>query len=426
MVAVVDLMYTTVDPVLKANVYNSLFNSDPNQPWVTPRYACNTGNCTFEPITTLAAWSECFDLTDLLHTECVPLLKNCTTGSSCVSNCTVSIGPSDEGGLSLWRTTLGGVVLKVAATQNFTTPRTIQAHQMSLPVVQYIITKDIDRVARYDFNSSADGAFVAAECGINIGVQAVQDSITNSTHSVEHIGSWQHGVPTLYSSSNPALATWWRTLSREWDPMAPTTDDTLALPPGFSVEPYVEGQLNAFISGLFGGNLQVFSSFASWQPGSGSYDFASTDTLRAIFYGNLSGCASGDDHLTCAFDNVAKAMTKTFRDSAYMSHGLEGANATFGQTWTTLSYLRIDWQWMSLPFAVWIMAATLWCGTVLKTRRAQIPAWANNILPLLFLYRDGSEQGKGCKHDISSAGYIQKSERIMARLRVSDGKAALD
>jgi hypothetical protein len=123
---------------------------------------------------------------------------------------------------------------------------------------------------------------------------------------------------------------------------------------------------------------------------------------------------------------MAKAMTKTFRDSAYIAYGLESAKVTIGETQVVISYVRINWFWLSLPFSVWTMAAVLWISTVIHTRKTRVPAWANNILPLLFLYRgDGGEDEVG-PQGTSNADFLQKTEQIAVQLRFSDGKAKLE
>jgi hypothetical protein len=59
-----------VDPVLKANVYNSIFNPNAYQTWGIPQYVCSSENCTWDPVTSLEARSRCTDLTSRMHRSC--------------------------------------------------------------------------------------------------------------------------------------------------------------------------------------------------------------------------------------------------------------------------------------------------------------------------------------------------------------------
>jgi hypothetical protein len=74
-----------VDMNLKSNVYSAIFNTqDQQQIWTTPLFACATGNCTWDTtVQTLAASSQCTDVTTKLNISCVP------SGTS--NNCTASL-----------------------------------------------------------------------------------------------------------------------------------------------------------------------------------------------------------------------------------------------------------------------------------------------------------------------------------------------
>jgi hypothetical protein len=120
----------------------------------------------------------------------------------------------------------------------------------------------------------------------------------------------------------------------------------------------------------------------------------------------------------CGMENMAKAMTKPFRDSS--------ANVTYGETQVVISYVRTNWFWFSLPLSVWAMAAVLWTSTVIHTRRTNVSAWTNNILPLLFLYRGDVGKDEVGQRGTSNADYLRTTERIAVCWRFSDGKAKLE
>ncbi|KAJ5197932.1 uncharacterized protein N7498_007049 [Penicillium cinerascens] len=58
------------DPALKANFYNSVFNSDSSKPWSIPSYTCSTGNCTWDPISSLEMQAVCSNVTEYLNFQC--------------------------------------------------------------------------------------------------------------------------------------------------------------------------------------------------------------------------------------------------------------------------------------------------------------------------------------------------------------------
>lgn len=93
------------------------------------------------------------------------------------------------------------------------------------------------------------------------------------------------------------------------------------------------------------GSFSLGSAAAQWyanDTGVESGSYPGRDSIQALQSGNFSGCNTADDHLSCAFRNVAKAITKTLNDSAYMKYGLQSADVTYGQTNVSVSYVRID------------------------------------------------------------------------------------
>lgn len=133
-------------------------------------------------------------------------------------------------------------------------------------------------------------------------------------------------------------------MTQEWDSLPReelVSTLGICLPPGFGFDLSSINALIVFVEYIFDASLSVSSDSALWKPGITTSKYVSVDTLQSIFYGSLSGCPTDGDHLTCTVDNVAKAMTKTFRDSAYVAQGLDAATVTFGETWTSVSYVRI-------------------------------------------------------------------------------------
>jgi hypothetical protein len=416
-----DSIEFSLNPVLKLNVYSSIFNSDASQPWATPQYTCGSGNCAFEPIITIAARARCHNLTDMLHTRC-----------GVTNNCTVSVGLIDDQGLSLsYRLSIGGQFVAIGTAANLSTPHASNSNSWNrVPIIQYIMVKDFNRVLRnFDFDVAArlDTPFLAAECEIVIGVQAVQDSIKNAKHSAEDIGFWRYGDPVTITTSNATLAAWWRNLTGQWDSVPKedlsisqgiTSPGMFALPPGYEIRIFTIDALTTFIRSVFIGTFSASSEGLPLFAAEGDYADAAIDITQSVFQGNISGCADSDDHLPCGVENMAKAMTKSFRDSS--------ANVTYGETQVVISYVRTNWFWFSPPLSVWAMAAVLWTSTVIHTRRMRVSAWANNILPLLFWYRGDIGKGEVGQQGCSNADYLRRSERIAVKLRFPDGKAKFE
>lgn len=145
-----------------------------------------------------------------------------------------------------------------------------------------------------------------------------------------------------------------------------------------------------FFENLFTGYVDASSDVFEIQ-GTGTGTYATTDTLEALFYGNFSSSCDVDDQLTCAMDNVAAAISKTIRDSAftsgvqYLLNNTVNTNITTGHTITSASFVVVRWEWLVFPLLVWLLATVSWIGTLLRSGR-NLPVWKNDVLPLLFLY----------------------------------------
>jgi hypothetical protein len=161
--------------------------------------------------------------------------------------------------------------------------------------------------------------------------------------------------------------------------------------------------------------------------------FATWDVLQALESGQMSQCRNGTDHLVCAATNVAKALTKSLRDSAYVVYGAgtplgsgtSNGNVAAGDALVTSTFIRIDWAWMALPGLVWVLGVVSLTGTVWRSKKAGVPTWRDNLLPLLTLYNGGGEEA-GPADVRSNKGWEQWAEKQSARLVVDSGVPRLE
>ena len=178
-----------------------------------------------------------------------------------------------------------------------------------------------------------------------------------------------------------------------------------------------------FASQIFDGTVSAFSDSFTFSANS---VYAAADIIQSIYYGNISGCAADADYLECAMSNTARAMTKTFRDSAYIAHGYQGANMTIGQTLVERTFVYIEWYWFSVPALVWLLAAILWITSVLKSRKMKAPIWRNNPLPLLYLYGKGGEDIEAGSCSTSSQAFTERAKMAATMPYFGKGEARLE
>lgn len=149
--------------------------------------------------------------------------------------------------------------------------------------------------------------------------------------------------------------------------------------------------------------------------------------MQAIGFADMAGCAKDlATRFTCMMGNVAEAVSKAYRDSISNSTAAamagENGNATQGMAVGTVranaTYVSVRWKWLALPVFVWVVAAATLAGTLWKMRR--VPKWKNDVVPLLFLYRDGDGQ------DGVPVGGVDGVDDVEVRLYERDGNMILE
>jgi hypothetical protein len=158
---------------------------------------------------------------------------------------------------------------------------------------------------------------------------------------------------------------------------------------------------------------------------------------RYIFNANYTArdCGSPNaDTFACVMGGVAAALTRTFRNSGIIANGTDIGEAFLvgGQAETIATFVRVQWYWILLPGAVWLLGVTTWIVVVLQTRRLRLPTWRDNPLPLLFLHRERDDRSfekgpaGGPLHEelLSADDYsIWAHEKVTDRINVQMGTA---
>jgi hypothetical protein len=148
--------------------------------------------------------------------------------------------------------------------------------------------------------------------------------------------------------------------------------------------------IRSFFTGFFPGGAEL-TPFGFKFIETGISLYASHDLMQLIALSNITNCTTRTtEKLHCAMDNVALAMTKAIRDSN--SSSSPNFTTTTGQAMIATTHVTIHWQWITLPVLVWLLGLITLLGTMWKTRRAGIPTWKNETMPILSVYRDGSNE----------------------------------
>lgn len=399
-----------IDNTLKANIYNSIFNADPGQPWAIPHYNCGTGNCTWDPVPSIAMRALCSDVSSYINNTCDDNMS-----MSSRLDCSIGIPDGVEG-----RNSMNGIV-KTMLSLVVGVPKTpIVYKNTALPVIQRLeATEANTRIDGKQFLSIAEtNTFIATECTLQPIVRSVNASVSNSRYEETTRKEWD--IATKFSNDTyyPDVV-FGSSLVPDWN-------EDLGNHAGqnFTISAFSRAAIADFMSTIFSGNVSSTSENLSYNRDK-IENYATEDTLAALLYGDISGCADPNTkRFECVMDNIARAMSKTFRDQAYvrdkstpdMARGITMANAII---------VHVHWQWMTLPLLLWLLIAVAWAGAVWKTHRARVPKWYESPLPLLFLYR-GDDDGRtqDMEGDLSVEAYEAKAKKIKAQLHAKDNQAA--
>ncbi|KAJ5334694.1 hypothetical protein N7452_007097 [Penicillium brevicompactum] len=358
-----------IDSNIKANVYNSIFNTDSSKPWSIPRFGCSSGNCTWDPLVTLAMSSSCTSISDKLQTTCMEV-----EGELKCSSYLAGEDAAMDGSVAI-NFTMGSIIgtpVALGSTESFVYPsRPIAPMQM--------VALDFDKADRW-------GAF---ECAFLPVVRSFRPSVTEGVYREETLGVWKEGD---YDGKDILSGSY--ILKPPWGPEMGMERNTT-----FGIRQTTLITMMSFLRMFFSGRMEINNFGQSYKPNAKS-TFASEDLMQAVASptSNITGCTvEGPGKLQCAVENAAEAMSKSFRDHALSA---QQGTTVFGKAMTSKTYIVIHWQWIALPVVVWLLGVFTLVGVIWKTRKTIAPTWKNDVMPLLTVYEHGQNQISGMAEEL--------------------------
>ncbi|KAE8376760.1 hypothetical protein BDV26DRAFT_264929 [Aspergillus bertholletiae] len=405
-----------VDPSLKANVYNSLFNNDQSKPWATPQYVCTTGNCIWGPTAAIEVRARCSNVTDQLNITCTTITDT-PAGYNGATNCTASLPLTNT---TAWFLSDMDVLqpLSIATVHAATA---LVYKNASLPPIQMVAPHNLSMSTIFTANTTR---WRATECSIQPLVHSFNASVTDNIYTETTLATWEKSWTTWDQGLDIPDSELQKMQSGQYfDPpwgiehgMQPNTSFMISSLAGSSLDTFFEG----LFTGVWFRRSLDSSSFIAGPLGM----YAAPDFIQAMAIGNTTGCdVATMDKLQCAMENVAAAMTKSFRDSAYIAADSDPTRARMaaGRTRTSMTYVQVRWQWIVLPALVWVLGAATLAGTMWKSRSTKAPKWRNDPMPLLFLL----QRRRGDAVGVAERESGEKAEALRVKLYESNGRIAL-
>ncbi|RYP06950.1 hypothetical protein DL764_002837 [Monosporascus ibericus] len=156
------------------------------------------------------------------------------------------------------------------------------------------------------------------------------------------------------------------------------------------------------------------------------------DGVEAIFYSNVTGltysdCEEPRNGFSCVFQSVGRGIAKAVRDTSFAFTNNNATGWAIGESLTTVFFIRVEWQWLLLPLAVWLLSCVTLAGAIWKTRRAGWPVWRDDPLPLVFMqrYDDMIEQLSKRFGGVSTLAHEMRAKNPVVRLENNHDRVSL-
>ncbi|KAK4182743.1 hypothetical protein QBC35DRAFT_395373, partial [Podospora australis] len=370
------------DPFLELDIWSALLTA-PNNDVNIPMFFCSTGNCTWGPIATLGFCSQCADITSQIDLAC-KTSELVSKRESRISQTCKAVLRGGTAGLSLIGTdTTFETLMHVTQVGG---NEGLRYHSIRM-LPPYNMTSAVRRPVTL-------ANFGATECTLSPCVLSLQASVRN--------GIYSEMILDTFTEPPPSDSTWIKhKLQPPWD-LERGIDPKANLSFGLSSELQDDWQGSGFLL-----RNTTIPGWARTRDGHTGIDFG-VDNKNSngpvpgyIFNANYppSACNSPNgDTFACAMRSIAAALTKTVRNAGVVTNGT-GLGDEFlvrGRAQSSATFVRVEWHWIALPCAVWILGLFAWVSVAVQTHRMSLPTWRDNFLPLFFLYRGGdSHQQSG-------------------------------
>lgn len=263
--------------------------------------------------------------------------------------------------------------------------------------------------------STSEKVYEATECAIVPVVRSFRASVESNVYTEETLATWDKS--TLVRGGGVA----------HYDLIPPWGSELGTDQPNqvFGYNILSSRVIVNFLQEILTGNLSYTVMNSEYLSAARDPKYAGRDILVALGEGDIVGC---DDYLpsrlNCAMENIAQAISKSFRDSSYRLNSEDESGRAIGRVRISVAHIGVRWGWIVLPVLVLLLGILVLAGTLWKARRGSIPKWKNDPLPLLFLHRDTMDEKAG-DLGLLAQGDLSHTNKMTVRLDTSDGRILL-
>lgn len=372
---------------MRVAAYNGLLSSN-LVTLPTPPFTCPSGDCTWDPFSTLAVSSQCVNITDNVS-------LNCSEGDS-PDNSTdycnfLSINDPTLQSLLNQSTDTDKFFIEAGSPRLYLDVLEPYANMTGfLGVVQWVRALAASGNAFTDRSMNSSTRFEAGRCFFYLSVIEVQAEVNNGVYSERTLQEFTdvQNRPSAPSVMHNGTEFFYL------DVFAYDMDYTLIYNPPFasnqpnnsntfSLTDNMFTQLASLIWSADFVNGMVSVGFSSGAQGVATNRQDSNENILLLYKAN---------NISRAMQNLAQYITTEMRavDSETLQQE-QGNNslvarqqAVVGTVWTQKQFVTVRWAWLALPAVLLWLTLFLFVATGLKTKNSGVGVWTSSPLTLLF------------------------------------------
>ncbi|KAK3316995.1 hypothetical protein B0H66DRAFT_308942 [Apodospora peruviana] len=378
---------------LKSAVYYGLF-AENNKPWLNLQVDCQTGNCTWDPIDTLAICHSCVDMSEYMSRYCADGMTGDACGwelpsgaklnSSAEVFSMTSLFPEGAGDSS-YSTLMKLIFMGTEAQNGLAGELRPWAQQCTLSACVQTLNSSIEK----------------GELSETVVKTVTNDTVPRGADAVRNL------EPVTISATHPNGTLETYTLSREV---------VLAMQLWFS---------HLFRNGTASRNAEFINQTLDTVPGSANVlvnltvgissgeTFFDTDIVQA-FYWNYYEYKDGGG-LEMLVRDLAVSMTVSLRDI--------GGEKVEGKAFINETYVHVRWGFVAVPLLAVVMAGVFLLTAIWKTRSSGTRLWKTSALAMLFhgLDEDARERFEDLK---GLEAKMREAKGVKVKLEQDEGGRA--
>ncbi|KAL7919089.1 hypothetical protein ACQKWADRAFT_315944 [Trichoderma austrokoningii] len=373
-----------VDSVLSSAPYLA-FYSPPGTNFTATAH-CSTGNCTWSSYQTLGFCNTCKNVTSQLKKKKIHITPDNLTDEAYITDGYVlpngfgltGIQPGDMDNQVNFFFTNG--VLNVSTTGTSDNWDSVAFSNNGSKLIDvFAVAAAPGTIPEQPDQTKADGmmmtgsnyaAPVAYECMLQFCVRTMNATFTNGTLHETVVSTW----------------------TNETQEIVPENEHYVLRPPNSSEEFRVTSE-SKIGTVLWLNYLLVGSAYS---PDLGSLDSASSSDLMRVVRTSMNTSEKGFPDL---MDNLANSMSLSLRSAAYQPA------PTHGDAFSPVSHAVVTWEWLILPAFELIASLVFLVLVTLRTRKAGLIPWTNNILAVFY---HGFDQRPSMSGDDSSESALEE------------------